>query len=137
MNRFLKQSEVNRQATRKGISVHDFLLERQKKYGKQTGVKFSADHRNDGYDFHPVDDGVCAYNNDELALKVEEIYWNHQKSQFVPQYMTYVEMWECLGKSDFELVDVIGTVKWMEGKGKALRTVDRMGKGYAFKMKEK
>jgi hypothetical protein len=46
-------------------------------------------------------------------------------------YVTYVQASERSGVSLRRLIPI---VKWMEKAGRARRTVNRMGKGYAFKL---
>jgi hypothetical protein len=53
------------------------------------------------------------------------------KGDSMSGYVTYFEMWN---DTSWDLKGLMAAIKYMEKQGKAHRTVNRMGKGTAFKL---
>ena len=88
-------------------------------------------HGGGGYTFNPVDEGVpVPANVTEDAPRLLATGYGSAERDF-GGYVTYLSAHEETG---IPLAELMGVVKWMERKGTARRAVDRMGKGFAFKL---
>jgi putative nucleotidyltransferase with HDIG domain len=132
MRTFWTEQTVNRSYDKAGFTnPQEYLTAKQKEFEKSTGVKWSVQHVNAGYAFHPIDEGVAVANtvSDEDVAAIRRVYDELPKD--FTGYVTYLSASE---KTDIGLRRLMPIVKWLEKEGKARRTVDRMGKGYAFKL---
>lgn len=134
MKTFWSNITIQRTAAKKGMRECDWVQERRVFFEKKTGVKWSVCSGGDGIQFHPVDDFIEAIDIDvvkyAVICKIREAYLG---LAIAGDYVSYLQVSE---KSGLDLKDLMGVIKGMEKKGLAHRTVDRMGKGYAFKMRQ-
>ena len=133
MKTFWTEETVNRKADQLGVSSHDWLLRTQHRFETETGVKWSVSHQGGGYQFDPVDEGVAAMSGAAFEQVIVAACKLLPKIEF-SGYVTYQQVAQASG---VDLRMVMAIVKDMEKRGYALRTVNRMGKGYAFKLVEK
>jgi len=132
MKTFWTEATVHQNMKRLGFqNPQEYTLSIQTKLESSTGVKWSICRSNGGYAFHPIDEGISARDSvsDKDVTLIREAYEELPKDH--TGYVNYQRMSE---KADMRLSRLIPIIKWMEKNGMALRTVDRMGKGYAFKL---
>jgi len=132
MRNFWTEQTVNRNADRAGFSnPQEYLLAKKREFEADSGVRWSVVHGGGGYTFHPVDEGVPV-PADVPEGTVSSLRTGYMLSERdFGGYVTYLAAHET---TDIPLFDLMGVVRWMERQGMARRTVDRMGKGYAFKL---
>ena len=133
MKNFWTEQTVNRNAGRAGFAnVHEYLLAKQHEFEARTGVKWSVSHQHGGYTFDPVDEGVAipVHVAAKVVQDVKDAY--ERAKETFGGYATYLDVHEASGLG---LRQVMGVVRFMERVGDALRTVNRMGKAHAFKLK--
>ena len=121
-----------RNADKAGIRPHDWLNVRREELEKKTHVKWSISHAHGGYAFDPIDEGVSAGPvSDEV---IDSILWAHGKAESdgFSGYVRYLSVYQEIGYLPLSMI--MRAVKWLEKKGRVRRTVNRMGKGYAFKL---
>lgn len=132
MKNFWTEAVVNRNSDKAGFSnPHEYLLAKQREFERDSGVRWSVSHGGGGYMFHPVDEGVPVASSvsDEDVKMIGWAYGRIEKD--VTGYVTYLDTSE---ESGIGLRRLIPIIKWMERQGRARRTVNRMGKGFAFKL---
>ena len=130
MNTFWTDRTVNRNADKAGIRPVEWVDMQRKQYEKMTGVKWSWYTAHGGYQIDPVDDGIPVSEvGMDIVAEVMDAYIATEKDAF--GYVSYMQVTH---KSGLRLDDIMRAVKWMEKQGEARRTVNRMGKGYAFKI---
>lgn len=130
MNTFWTDRTAERNATKVGLRPAEWMELQRKAYERMTGVKWSWYTAGGGYQMNPVDEGMSVSEpGTDLASEVEVAYAKAEKDAF--GYVTYMAVSMAGGP---RLKELMGAVRWMEKRGKASRTVDRMGKGYAFKL---
>jgi hypothetical protein len=132
MKTFWTEQVVNQNADKAGFSnPQEYLTAKQNEFERDSGVRWSVSHGNGGYRFVPVDDGIPVANmvsDDDLgAIRIAYRAIDKDMAGYVTYLMASYE-------SGISLRRLIPIVKWMEKKGMARRTVNRMGKGYAFKL---
>ena len=132
MKNFWIEQTVNRNSDRAGFpNPHEYIRAKEKEFERDSGVAWSASHEAGGYVFNPVDDGVptaLSVAEDDLVL-IRYAYG--QMAKDVTGYVSYLRVSE---RSGISLRRLMPMVKWMEKQGMARRTVNRMGKVYAFKL---
>ena len=130
MKTFWTEGTVNRLATLAGTRSHDWLRGKQTEFEKRFGVNWSVSHQHGGYQFSPVDEGVPVHGVEAYEQTIVRAY----KEMPRPAITGYVSYWEVFEKTGMDLRVIMGVVKDMEKRGYARRTVNRMGKGFAFKI---
>ena len=129
---FWTERTVNRNSDKAGFTnSQEYLNAKAKEFESNSGVKWSISPGGGGYTFHPIDEGIViastVADNDLNAIKYA--YKTIEKD--LTGYVSYLRVSET---SEISLKQLIPIVKWMEKHGVARRTVDRMGKGFAFKL---
>jgi len=80
-----------------------------------------------------VDDGISAGTvGDDVIESVLNTY--KELRDGFHGYVSYFDVYSEIGNIPIALI--MRAVKWLERNGAALRTVNRMGKGYAFKIRK-
>jgi len=130
MKHFWTDNTIRMKASEEGISPHEWILQKEKSLGETYDMKWSASPGGGGYSFYPIDDGVEPIASPQYAEKIVRAYWELPKPEVIG-YVTYLQVWSAMNTS---MKIIMGVVKWMEKQGFARRTVDRMGKVYAFKL---
>ena len=132
MKKFWTDETVGKKADKAGKRVQEWLVQKQAEMEEETGVRWSSSFVGGGWSFDPIDQGVDAPDkiDEKLVETVIEAY--RRTSKDVTGYVSYWQAYESAKK--LKLIDVIRVVRWLEEKGKAKRTVNRMGKGCAFKL---
>ena len=125
------EATVNRNADKEKLRPQEWLFKKQRQFEQAFEVQWSVCSQHGGYQFHAIDDGVAEIPSIDFADKIAGIYRDLPKD--ATGYVTYLQVYE---KMQSTMSVVIGVVKWMERQGMARRTVDRMGKGFAFKVIE-
>ena len=132
MKNFWNEQTVNRNADRAGFAnSHEYIRAKEKEFERDSGVKWSAEHTAGGYRFDPVDEGIpvaSSVADDDLA-SIRYVY--EQMDKGGTGYVSYLRVSEDSGISLRRLMPI---VRWMEKQGTARRTINRMGKAYAFKL---
>lgn len=133
MRRFWTDETVARKAEQAGIRPQEWVTQQEGEFEKVTEVRWSASAMAGGWQFDPVDEGVDAPDAADriMVAQVSEAW--RESAKDVTGYVSYWTAKEWLGT--VRLMDVMKAVKWLESKGRAVRTVNRMGKGFAFKLK--
>lgn len=135
MKRLLKEATVNKNADKCGMQPQTWLLARQMEFEEATGVKWSFWPSGDGWHFNPIDEGVEPISDYLISSEIIGAFAGARVNKtLLSGYATY---WDVAKYLKLPLRLVMGVVKWMEKRDsefKAIRTVDRMGKGYAFRV---
>jgi hypothetical protein len=126
---FWTEATVNKNADKEKLRPQKWICWKRAEFELATGVQWSACSQHGGYQFHAVDDGVAEIASIEFADRIAGVYRDLPKD--VTGYVTYMQVYE---KMQSTMSVVMGVVKGMERSGMAVRTVDRMGKGFAFKV---
>lgn len=131
MRYYWTEETVNRKADSEGIRPQEWVEARRKEFESNTGVKWGAASQHGGYAFHPIDDGMPVMHPvpRDTAQKIRIAYEAIGKDS--TGYVSYLQVYEHTG---WDLKGLMAAIKGMERDGQARRTVDRMGKGYAFKL---
>jgi hypothetical protein len=129
---FWTEETVSRNADKEGIPFADWLMNKQREFEQNTGVKWSAEQIHAGYNFLPCDEGVSAMPSmgRNTEQKIQNMY-ETVKGDSMSGYVTYFGMWD---NTSWDLKGLMAAIKYLEKQGKARRTVNRMGKGTAFKL---
>jgi hypothetical protein len=132
MKTFWTEQVVNQNADKAGFAnSQEYLTAKVREFERNSGVKWSVSHGGGGYRFDPVDDGMPIANTvSDDDLEAIRFACRVIDSGMIG-YVTYLIVSE---ESGISLRRLMPIVKWMEKKGMARRTVNRMGKGYAFKL---
>jgi hypothetical protein len=132
MKTFWPEATVNRNSDKAGFAnPQDYLSAKAKEFERDSGVKWSVSHQGGGYQFDAIDDGIPIAST-VAEQDVEAIVFAYRGlEKGFAGYVTYVQISE---KTGISLRRLIPIVKWLERSQKARRTVNRMGKGYAFKL---
>jgi hypothetical protein len=135
MKTFWTEETVNKNADKNGLRQCDWLSSKRHEFEVLTGVRWSICPERGGFQFHPVDDGIKPVTH-ELAMdfRIIDICRHIVTGREIP-YVSYLEIFK--KGPDLNLRDIMEAVRDMEKRGLAMRTVDRMGKGYAFKILKK
>jgi hypothetical protein len=131
MKNFWTHETANRRAEAEGMGSADWIMAKQREFEANTGVKWSVANQQGGYMLHPIDDGVPVMHPvpRDTVQKIKAAYEAADKD--FTGYVTYLQINEDKG---FDLKGLMAAIKGMEKDGLARRTVNRMGKGYAFKL---
>jgi hypothetical protein len=135
MKTFWTEETINKAAAKARGLPHHWIQAKKAEFEASTGVKWSANHEHCGFKFYPCDEGIEAVSHefgvDDLIVDT----WRQiTKSRPMP-YVSYLDIAEWCPELNLKVI--MESVKDMEKAGVALRTVDRMGKGVAFKIKDK
>jgi len=129
---FWAEETVSRNAEKEGIPFHEWVSNKQKEFEQRTGVRWSAEQAHAGYNFLPTDEGIQPMSsvNPDTERKIRNAYLSLKGDSFTG-YVTYFEVWE---ETSWDLKGLTAAIKNLEKQGKARRTINRMGKGVAFKL---
>ena len=131
MKHFWTEETVARNADAASVSSHDWLIAKQRELEADTGVRWSIVHQHAGYGFHPIDTGIMAMDavGRDTMQKIRLAYTRAEKD--FTGYVSYLQIQE---ETHWDLKGLMAAVKCLERLGIARRTVDRMGKPFAFKL---
>ena len=126
------QLSLDRYASHNGLAnASEAVLAICREYGKETNVKWDWVSAGGGVTVMPVDDGISPVSRDELAEDTIRDSYETVKDS-VTGFASYWDVY--LDNPLISLPDIMRCVRTMEKYSMARRTVNRSGKGYAFKL---
>lgn len=129
---FWTDETVNRNSDKAGFSnPHEWCMAKQRELEKETSVKWSWYNAHGGYKFDAIDEGLPIANM-VAESDLDSIRYSYKNAP--KDFTEYVDYLTIAKATNISLRRLIPIIKWMEKEGIAKRTINRMGKGYAFKL---